>query len=74
MMRQRKNWSDLTPGQRIGTILLGAVQLLLFGAAELDIRRRPSWQVRGPKALWAGLAFVNFAGPIAYFLFGRKRD
>lgn len=73
-MMQRRRWSDLTPRQRIGTVLLGAIQLALFGAAELDILRRPASEIRGRKALWAGLSFINFFGPLAYFAFGRKRE
>jgi hypothetical protein len=49
------------------------LQLLLAAATLLDLRRRPSDQVRGSKKLWAGAAFVNFAGPLAYFMFGRRR-
>jgi hypothetical protein len=29
--------------------------------------------VKGPKRLWRAVAFVNFVGPISYFLFGRKK-
>jgi hypothetical protein len=39
----------------------------------LDLRRRPSTQIRGSKRLWAAAAFVNFVGPLAYFSFGRRR-
>jgi hypothetical protein len=68
----RKSWRDLSLGQRIGAVLLGAVEVVLFGAAELDIRRRPASLIRGPKGLWTVLAFVNILGPLAYFAFGRK--
>jgi hypothetical protein len=50
------------------------LQLLLAAAALLDLRRRPSDQVRGSKKLWAAAAFVNFVGPLAYFMFGRRRS
>lgn len=70
---ERRRWSELGARQRAGTVLLGAVQLALFGAAQIDISRRPGWQIRGSKALWRTLALINFAGPIAYFLLGRKR-
>ncbi len=72
-MLRRRTWREFSPAQRIGTIVLGAVQLALFGAAELDIRRRPSGEIRGRKWFWSVVALINFAGPIAYFLFGRKR-
>ncbi len=70
---RRKTWGELTIGQRVGTILLGIVQFALLGAAQIDIRRRPADEIRGPKALWTAVSFINFAGPIAYFVFGRRR-
>jgi Phospholipase_D-nuclease N-terminal len=48
-------------------------QTLLAAAALLDLRRRPSEQVRGSKRLWAVATLVNFVGPLAYFAFGRRR-
>jgi hypothetical protein len=69
----RKSWSDLTPPQKAGAVVLGALQLTLLIAALVDIRRRPAEEINGSKRMWTGLAFVNFVGPIAYFLFGRKR-
>jgi hypothetical protein len=72
-MKQRRRWSDLSTRQRSSIILAGALQLLLAGAALLDLRRRPAEQVRGSKKLWAAAAFVNLVGPLAYFVFGRRR-
>lgn len=72
MIRSRR-WNELTILEQAGVIALGAIQVALFGAAQWDIRRRPTSQIFGGKALWTALAFINFAGPIAYFVFGRKR-
>lgn len=71
MAKQR--WADLPPAQRRGIISAAVVQLTLLAAALIDIRRRPQDQIRGSKRLWTGLAFVNFVGPIAYFIVGRRR-
>ena len=68
----KKQWRDLTTTQRVGIVLLGAIQIVLLVAALLDIRRRPAEQINGSKRLWNAVVFVNFVGPIAYFLFGRK--
>jgi Phospholipase_D-nuclease N-terminal len=70
---RKVQWSDLTAMQRRCLVLAGIVQLALLGAALFDIRRRPADQIKGSKLLWTGLSFVNFVGPLAYFLFGRKR-
>lgn len=50
------------------------VQLGLLITALLDIYRRPAEEIRGRKLLWALISFVNFVGPIAYFLVGRRRN
>ena len=70
---RRRNIRDLSPGQQA---LLGVgfvVQVALFAAALIDLRRRPARKVRGDKRWWVAAAFVNYVGPLAYFLYGRKR-
>jgi len=71
-MAQRKAWKDLSPFQRIGILIGISVQLSLLMSALVDIWRRPSAQIRGPKPLWVMASFINFIGPIGYFTFGRK--
>ena len=71
-MNKRKRWSELSTRQRRSIMVAGVLQVLLAGAALLDLRRRPSDRVRGSKKLWAAAAFVNFVGPLAYFAFGRR--
>jgi hypothetical protein len=73
MTMKRMEWKDFTPGQRRALTAGAATQLLLLAAALLDLSRRSSDELRGGKRLWVPAVFVNFAGPIAYFLFGRKR-
>ncbi|NTU84984.1 MAG: PLDc_N domain-containing protein [Chloroflexales bacterium] len=69
----RKRWSELSPAQQRGIIGLACVQLSLLVAALWDIRQRPAEQINGSKGLWTALSFVSFIGPLAYFVFGRKR-
>jgi hypothetical protein len=73
MSKQKQRWSDLSERQRGAVVAAGAVQVGLLAAALYDIRRRPAREINGSKSLWTAAAFVNFAGPIAYFAFGRKR-
>jgi hypothetical protein len=68
-----KRWRDLSPGQKGAIALSGAVQLGLLVAALVDIYRRPAGEIRGRKGVWVATAFVNYVGPISYFLFGRRR-
>jgi hypothetical protein len=69
----RKRWSQLTGRQRTAIIVAGVVQVSLSVATLLDLRHRPSSQIRGSRRLWTAAAFVNFVGPLAYFSVGRRR-
>lgn len=71
-MREKKQWKDLSTPQKVGGVLMGIVQVSLLVAALVDLRRRPAEQIRGRKLWWVMAAFVNYIGPISYFLFGRK--
>ncbi|MDQ3864148.1 MAG: PLD nuclease N-terminal domain-containing protein [Actinomycetota bacterium] len=68
-----RRWSELSSGQRRAIVLSGVVQMTLLIAALVDIRRRPQEEIRGSKRLWTAAAFVNFVGPLSYFVFGRRR-
>ena len=68
-----RRWSELSSGQRRAIVLSGVVQVTLLIAALVDIRRRPQEEIRGSKRLWTAAAFVNFVGPLSYFVFGRRR-
>jgi hypothetical protein len=70
---KRKTWANMNSQKRAGSIVAGVIQLTLLVLALRDLRQRPSEQVRGPKAVWALVSFVNFVGPISYFVFGRRR-
>ena len=71
--QNRKRWEDLSTPQKASIILFGMVQIVLLVAALLDIRKRPVEEITGGnKRIWMMIAFVNYIGPIAYFLFGRR--
>ena len=70
---QPKQWQDLTDRQKRGIVVLGVLQLALLVAALIDIRRRSAEEINGSKRLWTMVVFINGIGPIAYFVFGRKR-
>lgn len=69
---RKKRWSELTEGQKRGVVAAGVVQVALLAVAAVDLARRPAEQVRGPKWVWAPALAVNFLGPLAYLLLGRK--
>ena len=69
---EKKKWVDFSGTQKVATVLGGIVQLTLLVAALVDIQKRPPEEINGNKNMWRLLAFVNFIGPITYFLFGRK--
>lgn len=68
-----KRWSELNDTQKTIGLTLVSVQISLFMTALVDIRYRPPDEINGSKRLWTALAFINFIGPIAYFVWERKR-
>jgi hypothetical protein len=70
----RLRWNEMKPAQKGGAIILGMLQFSLLAAALWDLRHRPAAEVNGDKRLWTAFAFVNFIGPITYFVFGRKKN
>jgi hypothetical protein len=68
--KQRRN---LSTRQRQGLGVLALLQITLLALAQWDLSRRSNNEINGNKLLWRALVFINFVGPIAYFVFGRKR-
>ena len=73
----RKRWSELSPhAQRLiiaGASIEGVAKL----AALIDLARRPSTQIKGPKMGWAAaITTINAAGavPILYLTRGIRRS
>ena len=64
----------MSGGQRAAMLTLVSVELALTATALVDLAKRPAERVRGPKAVWAALCFVQPVGPVAYLLAGRRRD
>ncbi|MFI2705202.1 PLD nuclease N-terminal domain-containing protein [Cellulosimicrobium composti] len=71
-MGNKRRWKDLTRGQKIAVGVVGAAQVTLTAAAYRDLLRRPAERVNGTKLAWGLALLVNWVGPIAYFLDGRK--
>jgi hypothetical protein len=70
---RRQSWQELAPREQRAIVLLGAVQAALLAAALRDVIRRPAGELTAPKPVWVAACFVNFLGPIAYFIIGRRR-
>jgi hypothetical protein len=71
-----KRWNELSPRTRRVVVVAGVVEGVLKLAALADLVRRPSTQIRGSKAAWAGaVTLINALGavPIAYFAWGRRK-
>ncbi len=69
----KKRWSDLSTPQKGGVSLLVLLQISLLALAQWDLSKRSDSEINGNKLLWRALVFINYVGPIAYFIFGRKR-
>jgi hypothetical protein len=70
--RSRKTWSDLSPRSRAAIVALGLAEVVVTGVALRDLVRRHADLVRGPKALWAPILFVQPVGSPLYLLAGRR--
>ena len=70
----RELYDRLSPAARRALWALAALEMVLIGAAERDIQRRPAEKVRGPKLLWRAVATQNVIGPAAYFVLGKRRS
>jgi len=71
-----RKWKTLSPTQQKLIVIGSAIDTAAKAAALVDLARRPSSGIRGPKWAWAAaLPIVNSAGllPTAYFVFGRRR-
>jgi Phospholipase_D-nuclease N-terminal len=73
MANTKRQWSDFTPLQKRAIYVAGAVEAVITLAALRDLAKRPSKQVRGPKALWVLSFVVQPFGPLAYFAAARRR-
>jgi hypothetical protein len=73
MARSAKKVTELSPGRRMGIAVGALVQVALAVWAFVDLARRAPTEVRGRKGLWIPVILVNWIGPAAYFLFGRRR-
>ncbi|HEY5114411.1 MAG TPA: PLD nuclease N-terminal domain-containing protein [Nakamurella sp.] len=73
MATSTRRWRDLSTSERAAIVAGAAVQFGLLSAALTDLARRRPEEVNGPKRLWVGISFINFVGPLAYFLFGRRK-
>lgn len=70
-MRTRR-WTDLSDRQQTAVLVAASVQLSLAATAWADLATRPAALVNGRKAVWAAVIGINFLGPIAYFVWGRR--
>lgn len=68
-----RHWRDLPSRSRAAIVAGAAVQFALLAAALADLRRRRPEELNGPRKLWVAVCFVNFVGPLAYFVLGRRR-
>ncbi|QDB79996.1 PLDc_N domain-containing protein [Georgenia sp. 311] len=72
--KQKKQWKDMSGPQRGVAIAMGSVQLALAVSAWADLATRPKAEVNGKKGIWALVIAVNWVGPVAYFVKGRKKS
>jgi hypothetical protein len=70
--RKKMTWSEMSAGRKAGVLVMGTVQMILAAAAWRDLAKRPDEQVNGSKGVWVAIIAINWIGPIAYFVRGRR--
>ncbi|WP_127508089.1 PLDc N-terminal domain-containing protein [Actinoplanes solisilvae] len=68
-----RTWQELEPRQRSALAWLAAVELVCTAVAAVDLARRPSSRIRGPKAAWWPAIFIQPIGAPVYLIWGRRR-
>jgi len=63
---------QLSPIEILLFTLVGVVELGLLIAAWIVLFRTPAARLTLPKWAWAVICLVQFVGPIAFFVAGRK--
>ncbi|MSW94546.1 MAG: hypothetical protein F2806_06375 [Actinobacteria bacterium] len=62
----------MSPAQRAGFLGLACVEIVLTTKTWVDLARRPKSGIRGPKAMWFLVSFIQPVGPVTYLSLGRK--
>lgn len=74
MKQKKQTWNDMSPGGKTLASVVGVAQIVLATSAWRDLAKRSAAQVNGPKGLWAAIIAINWVGPIAYFVKGRRSN
>ena len=64
-------WGGLSKPQQGAIVVLAVAEIILTKVSLIDLARRPSSEVRGPKILWLLACAVQPVGPVAYLTLGR---
>jgi hypothetical protein len=71
--KKQLTWKNMDSGQKTAVLVTGTIQMILAATAWRDLAKRSAPQINGPKGLWAVIIAVNWIGPIAYFIGGRRK-
>lgn len=63
---------DVPTWQLVLLGVLATIQIALMIVALVRLFRTPTAQLSAPRVVWFLVCFVQFAGPIAFLLFGRR--
>ncbi|MEJ6012328.1 PLDc N-terminal domain-containing protein [Corynebacterium sp. H127] len=70
---RKPRWADLSPAAKRLIIGLVTWEVLEKLVVWHFIYHTPKERTRGSKWMWFGLSLIDFFGPAAYALFGRKK-
>ncbi|PXY19022.1 PLDc N-terminal domain-containing protein [Prauserella muralis] len=70
---KHRRWRELSRPEQAVLAGSAVVQIGLAAFAWTDLARRTPDEVNGSKRVWASVIAINYAGPLAYLFFGRRR-
>lgn len=68
----KKSWKELSAGKRRTLVALAVAQVALISIVHADIARRDERELTASKRAWRLISLIDFVGPLAYFLAGRR--
>ena len=72
IMWNKKKWSDSLRFRKSAPCVYGCAAGYIADGSTMGYPQSTEEEIRGNKWVWRAVVFINFIGPIAYFIVGRS--
>ena len=73
-LNRKPSWSEISAGRKTAILAVGIAQIAIAAIAWRDLAARPADEINGRKGIWAAVIAIDWIGPIAYFVKGRRNS